>query len=195
MAAPLLEHPRSQDATGELAAIIWQLEAYAGHWLPLDELSAVTSWMEDNRLVRATAQHPVVVVAGWITYGKDLSDAIVRAPQREIVTTTVPLRSAPPVVTRPACSPEAMAALQQAFRDHEWSAGFGGVCVDCSDTTLGDDGQIRCHRDNVVAWPCGPVRDAFALAGLPIPNDAGRQPRLALGDFLDPAVHAEAHFS
>ncbi|MFE5565930.1 hypothetical protein ACFQ68_13170 [Amycolatopsis japonica] len=181
--------------SGALTAIAWRLEAYAGDWLSSEELAAVVEWMADNGLVRATAQHPVVVAAGRVTYGKDLSDSTVRAARREIVTTTVLLRSAPPTVTQPACPPEEMAALQRVLRDHEWSAGFGGVCVDCSVTTLGADGQIRCHRDDAMAWPCGPVRDALAAAGLPAPGHTEQQPKLVFGDFLDPAIHAETHLS
>lgn len=173
-----------------LAAITWRLEAHAGHWLPDGDLAAVTGWMADNGLDRATAQHPVLVVDGRVTYGKDLSGPEVRAAHREIVTTVVPLRTAPPDVRWPECPPAAMAELQRVFRDHEWSSGFGGVCVDCSAFEVRADGRIWCHRDDAAPWPCAPVRDALAAAGLPAPGGAGQQPRLVLGDLLAPAAHA-----
>lgn len=44
-----------------LANISWRLDAYAGHWLTNEELTAITDWMADNQLHRATAERPVVV--------------------------------------------------------------------------------------------------------------------------------------
>jgi hypothetical protein len=120
----------------------WRLEPNAGFWLDDDELAAVTDWMADNQLERATAQHPVVVERGTITYGQDRSPDTVRGAQRDIATRTVPLRTPPPAVRQPSCSPAQLARLQDTFARHEWSAGFGGICVDCSHTTTDAHGRI-----------------------------------------------------
>lgn len=42
---------------------------------------------------------------------------------------TVPLCTAPPKVWQPDRSAAGIAELTEAFRQHEWSSGFGGVCV------------------------------------------------------------------
>jgi hypothetical protein len=170
-----------------LASVSWQLLPYAGHWLPDADLGAVTEWMRDNRLVRATAQRPVVVEHGQVTYGRDDSPATVRAAQRVIVTATVPLRTAPPAVWCPDIDETGLAALTEVFAAHEWSAGFDGVCVDCSAIQIGPDGRVYCHVDDAVAWPCPPVRDVMAAVGVPVPGE--RPPRI-LGDCLDPDDNA-----
>ena len=166
-----------------MSDITWRLEAYAAHWLTDEELSAVIEWMAANGLDRATAQHPVVAANGEITYGQDRSDVTVRAADRDIVTVTVPLRTEAPVVRRPNLSEAALADLQAVFAEHEWSAGFGGVCVDCSDFWTGEDGRVWCRRDGAVPWPCPPVQNALGDAGLLW------QPRI-LGDTLDPDDNA-----
>jgi hypothetical protein len=138
----------------DLASITWQLDAYAGHWLANDELTAIADWMADNHLTRATAERPVIVKNGTITYGQDRSPSTVRAPHRDIVTITVLLRTAPPKVWQPDCGPAAMAQLHEAFRRHEWSSGFGGVCVDCSQTRI--TGMTSCRgpaRPSKKPWP------------------------------------------
>jgi hypothetical protein len=172
-----------------LAAITWRLPAHAAHWLPDEDLSAVTAWMADNNLDRATAQAPVEVADGQITYGGDRSPSTVRAAHREIVTVTVPLRTLPPAIAEPSCSAVELAALQEVFLAHEWSAGFDGVCVDCSRIRLDESGRAWCHRDDAVAWPCPPVRAALVRAGFGVP--AGQAGRI-LGDCLDPADNARA---
>ncbi|UKD50895.1 hypothetical protein L3Q65_00960 (plasmid) [Amycolatopsis sp. FU40] len=171
-----------------LARIAWNLPACAPHWLSDTELAAVTAWMADNHLDRATAQTPIEVADGKITYGQDRSPDTVRAAHRDIVAVTVPLRTPPPEVAQPRCSPAVLAKLQAVFDDHEWSAGYGGVCVDCSET-YADAGQLRCRRDDAVAWPCPPVRAALAAAGLAV---APGTPDRILGDCLDPADNARA---
>lgn len=168
----------------DLADITWRLYAYAGHWLPDDDLTAFTDWMAANRLDPATAELSVLVDGGVITYGQDRSGPEVRSPHREIATVTVPLRTPPPDVYQPTCGPDALAALHAVLARHEWSSGFDGVCVDCSDTTTGLDGRIWCHRDAAAPWPCPSVRAALTEAGMPVPT-SGHRPIRVLGDCLD----------
>lgn len=171
------------------AQLTWQLPAYAGHWLSADDLSAVVAWMADNDLEDATAQAPLEVVDGRITYGQDRSPDTVRAAHRKIATVTVPLRTPPPTIAKPPCSTAELAKLQAVLAHHEWSAGFDGVCVDCSATQFDAHGRVYCHRDDVVTWPCPPVRAALATAGFHVP--AGPAERI-LGDCLDPVDNARA---
>jgi hypothetical protein len=179
-------------AAVDLASVTWRLNAYAAHWLSDDDLAAVTEWMADNNLDLATAEHPVVVQGGTITYGRDRSDSTVRSPHRDIVTATVPLRTVPPTVWRPDCTAAEMAALHKLFADHEWSEGFGGSCVDCSVTSVGDDGRIWCHRGDVVQWPCPPVRALLIKIGASVPPATdGHQSLRILGDCLDPDDNAK----
>lgn len=173
----------------DLTAVTWRLPVHAAHWLSDEDLSAVTAWMDDNGMDGATAQAPVEVANGQITYGQDRSPGTVRAAQREIVTVTVALRTPPPAIPEPACSPAELAALQAVLADHEWSAGFDGVCVDCSTTEIDELGRIRCHCDDAVAWPCPPARAALVRAGFGVP--AG-QTGWILGDCLDLADNARA---
>lgn len=168
--------------------VAWRLDAYAGHWLTDDELTAVTDWMAANGLDRATAERPVVVEHGTVTYGQDRSLSHVRSPHRDIVAVTMPLRTAPPTVQQPTCAPEVLAELQETFRHHEWSAGFGGVCVDCSEIQVDESGRVWCRRDDAVQWPCPPVWRAMYAAGMPVPPLAGHQ--VILGSTLDPADNA-----
>lgn len=170
-------------ATIDLTAIAWRLPAYAGHWLPEEQLTAVTDWMADNGLDGATAQREVVVAGGQVTFGQDRSPSTVRCADREIVLVTVPLRTPPPAVWQPDLDEQAMATLRAVFDQHEWSAGFGGVCVECSNVQVDEAGRVWCHRDEAAAWPCPPVRDALAEAGIPVP---GERPLRILGDCLDP---------
>jgi hypothetical protein len=174
----------------DLNAITWRLNAYAGHWLTDDDLTAVTDWMADNQLDRVTAQHPVTVSHGQITYGQDRSPSTVRAAHRDIVTVTAPLLTVPPVVWQPDCDESAMAQLRKVFDEHEWSAGFGGVCVDCSRIAVDETGRVWCHRDDAARWPCSAVRDALAEADIPVPGEEFT-PRV-LGDCLDPDDNARA---
>src|SRR3979490_652543 len=60
------------------AAAPWHLNAYAGHWLTLDELTVVTDWMTANHLDRVTAERPITVTGDTITYGQDRSPVYVR---------------------------------------------------------------------------------------------------------------------
>lgn len=173
-----------------LARITWRLDAYAGFWLPLDELSAVTDWMAGNRLDRVTAERPVLVENGTVTYGQDRSGVTVRSHRRDIVMTTVVLLTAPPTVYQPSCTPSELRALQSVFREHEWSCAFDGVCVDCSAIQTRADGRIWCHRDDAATWPCEPVRRALAIAGLPVLPPAGDAALRRLGDCLDPVDNA-----
>ena len=175
----------------DLVSMTWRLDAHAGHWLTDDELTAVTDWMADHQLDRVTAQRPLVVEHGTITYGQDRSDVTVRAAHREIVTTTVPLRTAPPKVWQPDCAAAVMAELQETFDRHEWSSGFGGVCVTCSHVRIGEDGRVWCHRDAAAPWPCPPIREVLHKAAIPVPAAAaGSEPRRILGDCLSPAANA-----
>lgn len=174
----------------DLDAIAWKLDAYAGHWLNDDDLTAVTDWMADNGLDRVTAQRPVVVAGGRITYGQDRSPVTIRAAHRDIVTVSAPLLTVPPAVWQPDCGDAALSELHEVFVRHEWSAGFGGVCVDCSRIQVDEAGRVWCHRDDAVPWPCQPVLDALDAAGIPLP---GQQftPRM-LGDCLDPEDNKRA---
>lgn len=177
----------------DLANITWRLDAYAGHWLTDSELAAVTEWMAENDLDRATAERPVLVENGTVTYGQDRSGATVRAPHREIVTTTKPLRTAPPQVRQLDCTPPARAALESVFSHHEWSCGFGGVCVTCSRITTDEAGRVWCHQDDAVTWPCRPVWEAMLAAGCPVPTPPDDEfPGVVFGDCLDPEVSARA---
>lgn len=173
-----------------LARITWQLDAYAGFWLPLEELTAVTDWMADNRLERATAARAVLVENGTVTYGLDRSGVTVRSRHRDIVMTTVPLLSAPPTVYQPDCTQSELSVLQAVFSEHEWSCAFDGVCVDCSAIQTRADGRIWCHRADAATWPCEPVRRALAVAGMPVPPPAGDNALRRLGDCLDPVDNA-----
>jgi hypothetical protein len=175
-----------------LASVVWHLEAYAGHWLPIDDLTEVTAWMRENHLDRATAEHPVVVRDGMITYGQDRSPGHVRAADREIITTIVPLRTMPPNVWRPTCHPASLEALNEVFRAHEWSEGFDGVCVDCSDVHIDEHGRSWCRRENACAWPCSPVAEAMLRAGIQVEDPDKLAPGVVLGDCLSPADNARA---
>lgn len=104
---------------------------------------------------------------------------------------TLPLRTAPPNVYQPTCEADALAELHEVFRRHEWSSGFGGVCVDCSDTRIGEDGRVWCHRDDAASWPCPPVHAALARAGMPVLLGNGQRPIRILGDCLDPVDNAK----
>lgn len=175
-----------------LADIVWRLPAYGGHLLIDDELYAVTDWMRDNELFRCTAQHPVVVRDGQITYGLDTSPPTVRAAQREITEATVPLRTAPPAISLPDAPPEALAALVELFTAHEWSSAFDGSCVTCSPVEE-RDGWLYGHRATVALWPCPPVRDALEAVGVHVPpRPASKATPRILGDCLDPADNAHA---
>lgn len=175
-----------------LPTVTWRLDAYAGHWLTDADLHAVTAWMRENGLDGATTERPVVVADGLITYGQDRSGPTVRAPHRDIVMMTVQQRTAPPNIQQPECSPDQMAALQAVFATHEWSSGFDGVCVSCSSIRVDDTGRIWCRRDDAVAWPCPPVRQALVTAGCPLPLRADDSSGLLFGDCLDPADNARA---
>lgn len=170
-----------------LKSISWRLDIGAGHWLPADDLSAVTAWMSDNRLDRATAAHPVIVENGGIRYGQDRSPSHIRHPHRDIVTTTVPLRTPPPAVWQPTCGPDALARLADTFGEHEWTSAFDGACVDCSSPQVDSRGRLWCHRNDAVLWPCPPVQAALEAAGMPISKRW--TPRL-LGDCLSAADNA-----
>ncbi|MFG1913079.1 hypothetical protein [Kribbella sp. NPDC048928] len=182
----------SETVSLELGRIVWRLDAYAGHWLTATDLTAVTEWMADNHLERATAQRPVIVECGRITYGQDRSDLTVRAQHRDIATVTVPLLTAPPAIVPPLCEPAHLAVLHAVLAQHEWSSGFGGVCVDCSRTQTAANGQIWCHRDDVEPWPCPPVRTALREAKIPVPGPAEAPLPRVLGDCLSPAHNARA---
>jgi hypothetical protein len=172
-----------------LATISWRMEAFAAHWMSDDELSATTAWMADNYLILATAERPVVVRNGKITYGKDRSDATVRRPNRDIMLTTVVLRT-PPLTIRPVpCDADALAVLTEVFQRHEWSTGFGGACVTCTPGQTDDQGRVWGGRDDVVTWPCPAVADAMAIAGVPIPN---AETARFLGDCLSERDNAQA---
>jgi hypothetical protein len=185
--------PQTPMPESDLTRITWRLDAYAGHWLSTGDLTAVTDWMTANRLRRATAERPVTVANGVIVYGQDWSLSHIRARDRTIITVTVPLRTAPPDVWQPDCGPAELAELLEVFRWHEWTSGFGGSCVDCSRTRREDDGRLWCYRDDAAPWPCPPVREALAKAGMPVPPVVieQRSPRV-LGDCLDPAANARA---
>jgi hypothetical protein len=173
-----------------MSSTTWHLPVYAGLWLSDDDLTAVTDWMDANGLARATADRPVIVDdAGQITYGQDRSGPNARRPHRDIVMRTLPLRSEPPQIWLPAA--RALPALEKVLDTHEWTTGFGGACVDCSYTTTSATGQIMCRREDVVLWPCPPVRSALIEAGIPVPPPVpGQDSLLVLGDGLDRRVHA-----
>lgn len=176
-----------------LDAITWRLPAYAAHWLPDDDLTAVTDWFAANQVRRASFDRPVLVERGVIRFGQDHSDSTVRARNRVIVTREVPLRTAPPAVFQPDVDEQVLDELAALFQRHEWSAGFGnqgGVCVDCS-PILVREGKVYCHVDDVMPWPCPPVRAAMNAAGVPVPGPPAPTPRV-LGDCLDPAAQAKA---
>lgn len=101
----------------------------------------------------------------------------------------MPLRARPPAITPPRCSPAELAALQEVLAAHEWSAGYGGVCVDCSSTHVDAAGRVWCRRADAAAWPCPPVRAALVAAGFGVPaGPAGP----ILGDCFDPTDNARA---
>lgn len=185
--------PAAVTTSSALAEVEWRLDTYAGHWLPIDDLTAVNEWMRENHLRRATAEQPVTVEGGMITYGQDRSPGHVRAVDREIVTVTAPLRTAPPKVWQPTCSVEDLAALNEVFAQHEWSSGFDGVCVDCSGIQVDEQGRILCRREDACPWPCPPVAEALRKAGM-LSDPAADQalPRRVLGDCLDPVENARA---
>jgi hypothetical protein len=161
---------------------MWTLPPYAAHFLSDDNLFAVTKWMTDNNMVRATTQHLVTVNNNVITYGRDDSPPAVRAAQRDIVTVTRPMLTPPPPVQLPDLQPDELDALIEVFTKHEWSAGFGGVCVDCSRIEI-CDGNLWCRRDDAASWPCETVREAMRKAGLSVPGEPDRPIRI-LGDCL-----------
>lgn len=112
-----------------LTQITWRLPAYAGHWLLQADFDTVIDWMRANRLHRHTAERPVVVEHGQITYGQDRSDATV-LPPRDIVEVTTSLLTTPPTVWQPTCTAEALATVTAVFDEHVWSIGDGnGACV------------------------------------------------------------------
>jgi hypothetical protein len=176
-------------AYSSLTQITWRLDAYAGHWLPQADFDTVIDWMRANRLRRHTAERPVVVEHGQITYGQDRSDATV-LPPRDIVEVTTTLLTTPPTVWQPTCTAEALSTVTAVFDEHVWSIGDGnGACVTCSDTHRGADGRLYSRSDRVAAWPCPPVLCVLVDHGFPIPNEPA--PRV-LGDCLDAAANARA---
>ena len=176
----------------DLTAIEWSLDALAAHWLADDELTAVTDWMTENDLGRATADHPVVVESGMITFGQDRSADYVRGQHRNIVTITLPLRTPPPAVRQPTCDPASLAELQSVLRAHEWSSGFGGICVDCSQPRADEHGRLWCHRHDTAPWPCPTVWEALYRAGMPVPSATSHDTPCVLGDLLDHKDNARA---
>jgi hypothetical protein len=175
----------------DLAAIVWHLDTHAPVWLTDADLFAVTAWMDDNAMRGSTADRPVDVRDGQITYGRDYSGPTVRSPHRDIRTTVVPLRTAPPDVWQPDCDPAALRCVQAVIAEHEWTPAFDGSCVDCS-TTWMDGDRIMCRREDAVSYPCLPVRRALAEAGLPVPAPDDGQLLRVLGDCLDPVTNALA---
>jgi hypothetical protein len=171
----------------------WELPAYAGHWLSDEDVTAVTDWLQANGARRASFNQPIVVANGVIRFGQDHSDSTVRARHRDVRQCDVPLRTEPPNVTRPNVEPRVLLDLVSLFEQHEWSAGFGnqgGVCVDCSPIVV-RDGKVYCRVNDVMPWPCPPVRAAMNAANVPIPGPSEPTPRM-LGDCLDPAAQARA---
>jgi hypothetical protein len=174
------------------SGITWRLDAYAPHWLPLSDLHAVTQWMDTNGVEDPTAAHPVVVEDGTIRFEQDRCPDHVPTARRRTTTVTLPLLTVPPEVYQPTCGEAAVKVLTAVFEEHEWSAGFGGVCVTCSDTWV-DGRRILCHRDGTVPWPCMPIREAMAKAGVPLdPPVPNGPPMLVFGDTLSPEKNAIA---
>lgn len=175
--------------TAELAGA-WHLDAYAGTWLSLADLTSLTGWMDANGMERATAEHPIDVRTGAITYGSDRSGPSVRQGHRDIRTVTVALRTPPPDVYQP-IQTDALQAALKTIGEHEWSSGFGGTCVTCSTVTVNDAGQVMCRRDDAVRWPCPLVREAMLGADLPVPPPIpGQDTVRILGDCLAERSHA-----
>ena len=176
----------------ELTEIVWHLDTFAGMWLPDADLSAVAAWMDENGMDRCTAARPVDVRDGQVTYGVDRDGPNTRGPDRDIRTATVPLRTPPPQVWQPSCSAEALQRAQDVIAQHEWSLTYGGSCVDCSITWTDSQGRIKGRREDVVTYPCPPVRRALAEAGLPVPPPDDAQSLRMFGDTLDPVTNALA---
>jgi len=174
----------------DLNAITWQVHAGAHAWIGDRDLDAVMDWADDNNLhYRITTDHEITVANGRITYGVDYSPTSHRIPTRDIRTRTAPLLTPPPSIWQP--DPAQLPALQAVLANHEWSAGFGGLCVDCSDTKETEDGVVTCHHDDAEPWPCPLVRDALRAGGFPLPPATNQSLRF-LGDCLDPDANEAA---